>query len=188
MATTKKAQIESLKIKTSRLILREVKNDDLADVHELHSFPEVDEFNTLGIPENEAVTAEILSAWLQHGNGSNRTKYIFVIETLDKIFVGLIALTAIDLKFKSAKIWYKLLPTQWRQGFATEALRGLIAFAFEDLLLHRLEAGCAVNNVVSCKVLEKTGMIKEGGKRKVLPIRNEWIDNYEFAILEDDPR
>lgn len=175
-------------IKTERLILRDVKSEELSLVHQLHSFPEVDEFNTLGIPENEAATAEILSEWLQNEKESERTQYIFVIETLDNIFVGLIALNSIDAKFRSAKIWYKLHPAQWRQGFATEALRKLITFAFEDLGLHRLEAGCAVNNLASCKVLEKAGMIKEGGKRKVLPIRDEWIDNYEFAILEDDPR
>lgn len=35
-------------------------------------------------------------------------------------------------------------------------------------------------------ILEKVGMIREGRKRKKLPIRGEWVDNYFYAILEED--
>ncbi len=59
-------------------------------------------------------------------------------------------------------------------------------FGFNDLKLHRIEAGCAVENIASSKVLEKVGMTKEGIKRKILPIRGEWKDNYFYAILEED--
>jgi len=55
-----------------------------------------------------------------------------------------------------------------------------------ELQLHRIEAGCSVDNIASSKVLEKVGMTREGMKRKKLPIRGEWKDNYFYAILEDD--
>lgn len=173
--------------KTQRLHLREVKLSDLSAVHQLHSFPEVDQYNTLGIPESESVTEEILSTWINNGKALPRNEYVFVIESFEEEFIGLIALTAIRPKFKSAKIWYKLHPDHWGKGFATEALKKIIEFGFQNLQLHRLEAGCAVDNIASYKVMEKAGMIKEGGKRKVLPIRGQWVDNYEFAILESDP-
>jgi RimJ/RimL family protein N-acetyltransferase len=54
--------------------------------------------------------------------------------------------------------------------------------------LHKVEAGVQTENVRSIKVLEKAGMTKEGLRRKILPIRGEWKDNYHCAILEDDPR
>lgn len=173
-------------VKTESLHLREVKLSDLSAIHQLHSFPEVDQYNTLGIPEDESVTEEILRTWINSGKALPRYEYVFIIENFKKEFIGLIALTAINPKFKSAKIWYKLHPDHWGKGFATEALRKIVKFGFQNLQLHRLEGGCAVDNVASCKVMEKVGMIKEGGKRKVLPIRGEWIDNYEFAILETD--
>jgi RimJ/RimL family protein N-acetyltransferase len=67
-------------------------------------------------------------------------------------------------------------------------LRRLINFGFNDLKLHRIEAGCAVENIGSLKVLEKVGIQREGHKRKVLPLKNGWSDNYEYAILETDER
>ena len=47
-------------------------------------------------------------------------------------------------------------------------------------------AGVATANIASVHVLEKAGMTCEGVRRKILPIRGEWKDNFHFAIVEDD--
>ena len=55
-----------------------------------------------------------------------------------------------------------------------------------DLSLHRITAGVATENSNSIKLLERIGMLREGRHRKILPIRGEWWDNYQYAILEED--
>ena len=62
----------------------------------------------------------------------------------------------------------------------------IIEFGFVDLTLHRIEAGCAANNIGSVRVLEKAGMKREGMRRKTLPLKSGWADNYLYGILEDD--
>ena len=79
------------------------------------------------------------------------------------------------------------MPIYWGRGYATEAAKRVIRFGFEMLNLHRIEAGVATENKRSIKVLEKAGMSIEGIRRKILPIRGNWVDNYHYAILEDDP-
>lgn len=69
-----------------------------------------------------------------------------------------------------------------------EFLKRLVNLGFEDFNLHKVEAGVATGNIKSIRVLEKTGMTGEGLRRKILPIRGEWIDNYRYAIVENDPR
>ena len=54
----------------------------------------------------------------------------------------------------------------------------MLGFGFHELNLHRIEAGWGVKNFASSKVLEKSGMTRERIKRKVLPIRREWVDAY----------
>jgi RimJ/RimL family protein N-acetyltransferase len=49
-----------------------------------------------------------------------------------------------------------------------------------------MEAGCAADNIGSIRTLEKVGMVKEGRKRKVLPLKSGWSDTFEYAILESD--
>ena len=172
-------------ISTARLSLRGVEEIDLKRIHELHVFPEVDRYNTLGIPHSLRETEQLLEKWLEANTASPRKQYIFSIIN-EKQFVGLIALNLGRAKYKKGEVWYKIHPNFWNKGYATEALKGILDFAFNDLKMHRVEAGCAVENLASIQVLEKVGMTREGHKRKVLPLITGWSDNYEYAILEED--
>ena len=78
------------------------------------------------------------------------------------------------------------MPTHWGNGYATEISKRLIKFGFEYLKLHRIEAGVATGHLKSIKILEKVGMKREGIRRKILPIRGEWKDNFHYAVVEDD--
>ena len=163
--------------------------EDLNDIHELHLKPETDEFNTLGIPEDLKETKHVIVPWINNHSDTVITKYTMAIEqNNDGAFVGLIALWLGNPKYKKGEVWYKLDSTYRGLGYATEVLSCLLDFGFEKLGLHRIEAGCAVNNFASIKVLEKVGMIREGSKRKVLPLKSGWADNFEYAILETDRR
>ena len=53
-----------MELYTERLVLKELTLADLDEVHQLHSFPEVDEFNTLGIPGSIETTEDILKDWV----------------------------------------------------------------------------------------------------------------------------
>lgn len=176
-----------LVFETPRLILKDVSEQDIAVIHELHSLPETDEFNTLGIPAHIGITRNIVGEWLTQQQANPRTVFILAI-TLRETgqFIGLIALKLGSPRSKSAEVWYKLHKDHWRHGYTTEALYRLLHFGFDELRLHRIEAGCAVENTGSIKVLEKAGMQREGRSRKILPIRGNWIDNYVYAILEED--
>lgn len=173
-------------LKSDRLNIRELNLTDLNNIHQLHSLPETDKFNTLGIPDSIDVTKALLEEWIR-STGTTRDSFVFGIELKDsREFIGLIALNLGKPKYKSGEVWFKIHKNFWNRGYTTEALKRLLVFGFDDLKLHRIEAGCAVENIASSRVLEKSGMKREGMSRKILPIRGEWKDNYFYAILEDD--
>lgn len=174
-------------LNTNRLNIQEIELTDIDNVHILHSLTETDEFNTLGIPETILTTEKILMEWLTLQKQEPRTSYVFTVNLkINNHFIGLIALNIGKLKYKTAETWFKTHKDFWGKGYTTEAVTRLLEFGFNDLKLHRIEAGCVVENVASSKVLEKIGMTQEGMKRKKIPIRGEWKDNYFYAILEDD--
>jgi len=175
-----------MNLKTERLNLRELLLTDLEKIHELHSLSETDKYNTLGIPETINVTRQLVSEWLLAQAEQPRKKFVFYIENSKTAFIGLIGINIGRPAYRNAEIWFKLHPAYWNQGYATEIVKRTLQFCFDELKLHRIEAGCAVENLASKRVLEKAGMIKEGIGRKLLPIRGQWMDNYEFAILETD--
>lgn len=178
-----------IEILTERTKLRLIELSDLDLIHKLHSLPETDEFNALGIPKDIEETKSIIEPWLVENNLSEIKNYTFAIENkLDKEFIGLFGLKLGKEKYQRGEVWYKINTSFWKKGYATESLKAVIDFGFETLKLHRIEAGCAVNNIGSIKVLEKAGMIREGRGRQVLPLKSGWSDNFEYSILETDER
>ena len=178
-----------MKIESKRLILKEIGWDDLENIHELHSIPEVDEFNTLGLPKNIEETREVIRPIVEEPRSAKRHHISWKIVTKESLdFIGLAGMVLSADKYKGGEIYYKLLPVHWGHGYATEVSKALIKAGFDDFKLHIVSAGVATENIQSIRVLEKSRMTREGLRRKILPIRGEWVDNYQYAILEDDPR
>lgn len=176
-----------MNIYTSRLNLKPVSKNDLQAVHDLHLLPQTNEFNTLGVPKNIIATQEIIKNWVKNNELTIPKSHTFVIETtLEKQFVGLIGINLGKEKYKNAEVWFKIHPLFWNNGFATESLKAVLEFGFQELKLHRIEAGCAIENTSSVKVLEKVGMQREAHTRKLLPLATGWSDNYGYAILSTD--
>ena len=176
-------------IKTTRTRLRLIELTDLKSIHQLLSLPETDEYNALGIPKNIEETKSIIKPWITENELTNINNYTLVIEnTLNNDFIGLFGLKLGSEKYKRGEVWYKTHPDYWNKGIATEVLAKMIDFGFDVLNLHRIQAGCAVANIASIKVLEKVGMIREGRGRQLLPLKSGWSDNFEYSILETDKR
>jgi len=174
---------------SERLLYKEISWADLDFIHYLHSIKEVDEYNTLGIPENLEETRNVLRPIIENQNSTDKKLYSWIIvKNTSNHSIGLSGLNLTGDRFKMGEIYFKLLPAYWGKGYATETSRKLIEFGFNILKLHRIEAGVSTENIRSIKVLEKSGMICEGIRRKILPIRGEWKDNFHYAILEDDQR
>ena len=73
-----------------------------------------------------------------------------------------------------------------QQGYMTAALPLVLAFAFDRLRLHRVEAACLPNNSPSRSLLVRAGFRQEGYARQYLCIDGKWQDHVLFAILRED--
>lgn len=176
-----------MQIQTQRLELSEITWADLENIHRLQSIFEVDEFNTVGIPVDMEETRVNISPYIDAKECVPQSKYTWNIVLKETgAFIGLAGIKISLDKFRIGEIFYKLLPDHWGNGYATEVSKQMIEIGFDQLDLHRIEAGCAVKNHRSVKVLEKSGMIREGIFRKILPIRGEWVDSYIYSIIEDE--
>ena len=85
-----------------------------------------------------------------------RKSYTWVIEQkVNGAFVGITGLILSGDKFRLGEIYYKLLPSYWGLGYATEVAKTLVKAGFEKFHLHKVEAGVAVDNHRSIHVIEK---------------------------------
>ena len=78
------------------------------------------------------------------------------------------------------------MPQFWGMGLATRIAKALLRIGFEELKLHRIWAGCQVDNAASEKVMKKIGMSKEGEMRAARFKNGRWHNALRYAILAEE--
>jgi len=85
-----------------------------------------------------------------------------------------------------ATIGYSVDRNHNGRGYATEAVRLAVAFAFRDAGLHRIQGAVMPENPASARVLIKAGFRAEGHFKRYLRINERWADHDVYAITEED--
>jgi [ribosomal protein S5]-alanine N-acetyltransferase len=85
-----------------------------------------------------------------------------------------------------AEIGYELSPDHWGHGYATEAVRAILRFGFEELGLHRITAWTVADNAASARVLAKVGFALEGRLRDRESFKGRYWDVLVFGMLAED--
>lgn len=93
----------------------------------------------------------------------NRSRYFLRIETKDKIHVGEIgySITSFTPLGNMGELGYFLREEMQKKGYATEAVKTLIDFAFKEGGLIRLYCSCLKENASSEALMKNAGLIKE---------------------------
>lgn len=174
-----------MEIRTERLLLREMRAGDLEALYALYSDPIYQRYE--GELLSQESVSEKLERYLGWAGAEPRTRYIFAITTPpeDKL-IGRISLSEINAAIREWEIGWGIAPACWRMGYATEAARALLGFAFHELRVHRVTAFCHADNRASARVMEKIEMQNEGRLRQVRWIGGKWWDELVYAIVEED--
>ncbi|MCL2353292.1 MAG: GNAT family N-acetyltransferase [Defluviitaleaceae bacterium] len=148
-------------ITTERLILRPFQLSDAPQVSHFCNNYNIYK-STLSLPH--PYPEEAATAWIKtHAdNFKNNKSYEFAIT--DKAtgqLYGAIGLSNHQHN-KNGELGYWIGEEHWGFGYATEAVKALIDFAFTQKGYHKVWGRFFTSNPASGKVMEKVGMVKEG--------------------------
>ncbi len=109
---------------------------------------------------------------------------ILVNDTL----AGWVSLEVTSRQNTLGSVGYTVAPDHRGRGIALEALKDVVALAFdpEVLALERLEANVAIENIASQRVLEAAGFRREGLARGLLVIDGVRVDHVRYGLLRSD--
>ena len=82
------------------------------------------------------------------------------------------------------EIGYKFLKEHWGNGYASEAVKAVIHYAFEHFNVNRIAAFLNAENSRSAALCERVGMVKEGRIREVRLVNGVYYNEYIFALLK----
>lgn len=173
-------------IETLYLFIRGFKDTDSVDLYEYLSKPDIYAFE----PGQPISLSEAEKLAIERSKG--RDFYAVVLKENEKM-IGHLYFKQIDPQVMMTwELGYIFNPMYHRKGYASEAARALIEFAFQNDKVHRIMARCDPKNPASWKLLEKIGFRREGHFKQCATFRNDelgnpvWHNAYEYGLLKED--
>ena len=168
-----------MQIRTQRLSLRPLESVDAAPIHELAGDFEVARMT--GIIPHPYSERDAL-AWIDRA-GQGDEGIVFAIARRDGTLIGCSGYMPMDAEH--AEVGYWIGKPFWGEGFATEALRAVVAHAFDAHGFTYVKAGHFVDNPRSQRVLGKLGFSPDGEEMRDCVARGEPVHCLTYRLDRD---
>ncbi|GGG78715.1 GNAT family N-acetyltransferase [Paenibacillus radicis (ex Gao et al. 2016)] len=174
-------------LQSNVLLLKKIEDHHLDEVFEIYNNDTVFEYCGIIPKHNKDTVKNMIGHFERDYNKQSRVKWgIFVVAEPERL-LGIIEAMDFNQKVNAVTIGYFLSEAQWGKGIATEALKILLQFLFDDVNVNRIQAEVMPANENSKKVLLKNGFIKEGTLRQSALWAGKGIVDLEiYSILEED--
>lgn len=147
-------------LETDRLIIKDFNIDDCYNLFKLDNDKDVMKY--IASYSGDKVSLEECKSNIIHQINYYKKNLYFGIWPVflkeNDEFIGWCALRPVPF-IRDIELGYRLLKKHWGYGYATEATKALIDYAFDDLNLECLTANAMPQNNASIRVMEKSGMI-----------------------------
>jgi RimJ/RimL family protein N-acetyltransferase len=149
-------------IETSRLLLRQWKNEDLAPYTRICADPEVMRYlsGPMTPKQSEEQLSQFVGHWEERGFG------LWAVEEKSSGaflgFVGLLYQEQWPEGRHKTEVGWRLDRSFWGRGLATEGARASLRYGFEELTLARIISIIHPKNIASRRVAQKLGMTSRG--------------------------
>lgn len=174
----------ALPIESDRLLLRRFVEGDVDDIVHFLAHPSVARA-TPEIKATEVGVQQYIDRQNAYSPFEREKCFDLAIEhSADSKVIGL--LTLITRKHDQGELGYALSIDYRNRGYATEAARGLVNYAFSELKLHRIRAETTSANPDSYRVMERLGMRRECHMREASYHDGAWIDVLVYGILAQE--
>ena len=153
--------IGTKKIETKRLILRRFTLEDAPLMYERWaSDPEVTKYLTWQAHDSPETTRSYLTyLTARYGSGDC---FDWAVECKGVGVIGSIGVVAICEQREEAEVGYCFAKDYWGKGIATEALKAVLNYLFDQAHFRRIVAKHDTRNPASGRVMAKAGMKYEG--------------------------
>lgn len=173
------------RLETERLLLRPFGMEDAADVAALAGDETVAAM-TLLIPHPYVLRHAI--DWIgTHADmhAAGRSSQFAVVDRGRGELVGAMGIDFMPRHAK-AEIGYWIGRPFWGTGYATEAGRAVVRWAFEERGVERVESFCFTSNAASARVLRKIGLVEEGLARGYMKKGEARVDCVLFGVVRGE--
>lgn len=169
------------------LKLREIERRDISAINEWRNDEEI--IAGLGAPFrfiNEEVDKNWFDNYMSNRDKAVRLAIVDVSCESRGDILGIVSLTGIDYLNQCAEFHIMLSKENQGKGLGTFATREILAHAFNNMNLQRIELSVLLDNVKAIGLYEKIGFKKEGVKRNAVYKNGKFKDMATYSMLKDE--
>ncbi len=174
-----------IELKTERLSLQPIRIRNAKDIFEYRSDSMTNKFQGW-IPKTLSDVTEFIGKVSSNINIPDTWFQFVIILNENNKLIGDIGIHFLDIENKQVEIGCTLNKFFQGKGFATEALKRIITYLFNDLNKHRIIASIDPRNLSSIKLVERLGFRKEAHFEESLMINGKWVDDLVYAVLKKE--
>lgn len=177
----------TIQINTERLLIRPVTTADLEDLRVVNG----DDTVTYFLPYDTWQSHDDGVAWLarvQARTAGGAGQQLVMEHSADRKVIGAILLFRYEEASARLEVGYVLGRQAWHQGYATEALRGVLGSAFTEWGIRRVEAEVNPDNRASTALLLRLGFVHEGRLRQRWVAKGRIYDTNIYGCLATEWR
>ncbi len=162
------------------LKFRPLEREDLRFVHDLDNNESVMHY---WFEEPYEAYVELCDLYDKHIH--DQTERRFVVES-DGVSIGLVELVEINHIHRRAEFQIIIAPQHQGQGYATQATRFAIEYAFNVLNLYKLFLIVDCENTAALKIYRKLGFQEEGRLKHEFFVDGEYRDALRMTLFQPD--
>ena len=159
-----------------RIELRTIEPEDAEFLQRLVNDPRV----RSGIAAVDPVTGPQEREWVESIGEDDATK---LLVCRDGEPVGTISLEPVNEVWGVGELGYMIAPSEWNNGYATDAVRTMCGYAFEERRVAKVAASVYESNPASARALEKVGFTEEARLRAEAFVAGERVDLLRYGLL-----
>lgn len=173
---------------TDRLILREHLMTDADALFALRTNEEVMRFIDRERPKTMTDIETFISTFKEGYEKGQHIAWVIAIKENPDQMIGSIGYWRTNLANYRAEIGYMLHPDYWRKGIVSEALIKTLAFGFNEMKLHSIQANINPGNNASRQILQKHGFVKEAYFKEDFYFNGQFLDSEIYSLLEPEKK
>lgn len=172
-----------MKLDFQNYLIRSFKIDDIDSLTKYANNYKIAKYLKTGFPF--PYTKKHAEEWITI-TSTQKPELNFAIANGEEVIGAIGAKLKNDFSIYNPEIGYWLGEPFWGKGIATDAVVTFCNYLFNNFNFNRLSANVFEGNEASKKVLEKSGFVLEGNKRKAVYKENNFLDLYIYGLLKED--
>ena len=175
-------------LETEHLLLRRLEINDYKEAYEAwYKDKEVSKYSLWDEHKSSEFTRKLFEIWYKEYKNLDVYRWLIVLKETNEIIGIIDSQTNKYEDYGAFELGYSISKKYWNNNYMTETIKRIIKFFMEDVEANVVYAECMSDNIASERVMQKSGMTKEGVLRnRVITKEKKLNDLISYSITKEE--